>query len=154
MNERPSQVHDRETAAGRSFVYRHIVSFEETNLVGNVYFARYVSWQGRCREMFLHQNVPNLVEELAKDLRLITIRVSCDYFEELSAFDQLTVEMRLSFLRANRIGLDFDYVADRGVSKQQVARGFQEIGCFTLSSVGLSPCPIPRELAASLTPYE
>ena len=37
----------------RAFEYRHVVSFEETNLVGNVYFANHLSWQGRCRELFL-----------------------------------------------------------------------------------------------------
>ena len=31
------------------YEYRHIVSFEETNLVGNVYYVNYLRWQGRCR---------------------------------------------------------------------------------------------------------
>ena len=40
----------------RAYEYRHVVGFEETNLVGNVYFARFVSWQGRCRELFLRDH--------------------------------------------------------------------------------------------------
>ncbi len=32
---------------------RHTVGFEETNLVGNVYYVNYLRWQGRCRETFL-----------------------------------------------------------------------------------------------------
>ena len=31
------------------YEYRHVVGFEETNLVGNVYYVNYVRWQGRCR---------------------------------------------------------------------------------------------------------
>ena len=42
----------------RAYEYRHVVGFEETNVVGNVYFSRYVSWQGRCRELFLREGIP------------------------------------------------------------------------------------------------
>ena len=35
------------------FEYLHTVGFEETNLVGNVYYVNYLRWQGRCRELFL-----------------------------------------------------------------------------------------------------
>ena len=31
----------------RAFRYEHVVTFDETNLVGNVYFAHYLHWQGR-----------------------------------------------------------------------------------------------------------
>ena len=37
---------------------RHTVGFEETNLVGNVYYVNYLRWQGRCREMFLRDHAP------------------------------------------------------------------------------------------------
>ena len=37
----------------RTFEYRHVIGFEETNLVGNVYYANHVRWQGRCRELVL-----------------------------------------------------------------------------------------------------
>ena len=30
------------------YEYRHLVGFEETDLVGNVYYVNYVRWQGRC----------------------------------------------------------------------------------------------------------
>ena len=33
----------------RAFEYRHVVGFEETNLVGNVYYVSHLSWQGRAR---------------------------------------------------------------------------------------------------------
>ena len=32
-------------------------TFDETNLVGNVYFAHYLHWQGHCRESFLADHV-------------------------------------------------------------------------------------------------
>ena len=51
----------------KAYEYHHIVSFQETNLVGNVYYANYVQWQGRCREMFLKDNAQILSQNYAKD---------------------------------------------------------------------------------------
>jgi enediyne biosynthesis thioesterase len=136
-----------------SYGYRHIVSFEETNVVGNVYFTRHLAWQGRCRELFLKQSAPAVLVELARDLRLVTLRLSCEYFEELFALDTIDVLMSLSYLRQHRIGLDFDIVksdAGRGVC---IARGFQEIGCMRTTSHGLLPTAPPSSLVEALKRY-
>lgn len=135
------------------FTYRHVVSFEETNVVGNVYFTRHISWQGRCREMFLKQNLPEVLEELARDLRLVTLRVSCEYFEELAAFDEIDVRMSLAYIRQHRIGLDFNIIKLwQGVSVV-AARGFQEIGCMRTTGKGLVPDRPPAHLSEALKPY-
>ena len=42
-----------ELSMDKYYEYPHMVGFEETNLVGNVYYVNYLRWQGRCREMFL-----------------------------------------------------------------------------------------------------
>jgi enediyne biosynthesis thioesterase len=132
------------------FVYRHIVSFEETNLVGNVYFTRHMSWQGRCREMFLKYHAPAVMDELARDLRLVTLRVSCEYFAELTALDEIDVQMSLAHLRQHRIGLDFNFLKLLPAGTVLAARGFQEIGCMRLNSRGLAPVGPPPALAAAL----
>ena len=84
------------SAPAKAFVYRHIVSFEETNLVGNVYFVRHLAWQGRCREMFLWEHAPSVVAELSRSLRLVTIHASCDYYAELFAFDDSPPQAHLA----------------------------------------------------------
>jgi enediyne core biosynthesis thioesterase len=137
-----------------AFVYRHVVSFEETNVVGNVYFAHHVAWQGRCREMFLKAHTSGVLDEIRQDLRLVTLRVSCDYFAELQAFDEVELRMRLAFVRQHRIGLDFDYWAVTGGTDQLVARGFQEIGCMRQRPEGLSAVAVPEELAEALRSFE
>ncbi|MBR1147549.1 thioesterase family protein [Bradyrhizobium sp. AUGA SZCCT0431] len=136
------------------FVYRHIVSFEETNLVGNVYFTRHLAWQGRCREMFLRQHAPDILGDLARDLRLVTLRVSCEYFQELNAFDEIDLQMSLAHLRQNKIGLDFSYFKRGEGEEQTVAHGFQEIGCMRLAEKGLVPVNVPASLAGALRPFE
>ena len=61
----------------RAFEYETVVCFQETNVVGNVYFAEYLKWQGRCREMFLHQYAADVLDALYGTLRLVTLNCHC-----------------------------------------------------------------------------
>jgi enediyne core biosynthesis thioesterase len=137
----------------RAFVYRHLVSFEDTNVVGNVYFAKHVAWQGRCREHFLKIHAPAVLHELASDFRMVTLSVSCDYFEEVHALDEIEIRMSLAHVRAHRIGLSFEYVLCGGERERIVARGFQEIGCMRQGIDGLVPMSPPPLLADALKPF-
>lgn len=139
----------------RAFEYRHIVGFEETNLVGNVYYANHIRWQGRCREMFLREHCPEILSELHRDLALITLRCSCEYLSELEAFDQLAIRMRLGELTQNRIVFSFDYVKLADGFETLAARGEQAVACMRRSVAGgLEPCPVPRGLREALRGYE
>jgi enediyne biosynthesis thioesterase len=125
--------------------YRHIVSFQDTNVVGNVYFACHVAWQGRCRELFLKEHAPEVLAELTRDLRLVTLNVRCEYFAEILVADEVEIYMSLAHLRQNRIGLSFEYTVHRETAPTPVARGFQEVGCMRV--VGDSLLPVAPPLA-------
>src|SRR5688500_3698792 len=94
----------------RYYEIRHVVGFEETNLVGNVYYVNYVRWQGRCREMFLRERAPDLLADLRDDLKMFTLKVECEFLAELTAFDELAVRMTLAELTQTQIEFVFDYV--------------------------------------------
>ncbi|AFY50968.1 putative thioesterase [Nostoc sp. PCC 7524] len=136
-----------------AYEYLHIVSFEETNLVGNVYYANHVRWQGRCREMFLRELAPEVLAELSQDLALITIRVSCEYFAELFAFDKIAIRMRLGTLKHNRVPMLFEYWRLTDAGEEMVARGEQEIACMRRQDNKLVPTAIPSALQQALIPY-
>src|SRR5262249_10796842 len=119
-----------EGATMRFYEYRHAVTFEETNLVGNVYYVNHLRWQGRCREFFLRDHAPEVLAELARGLVLITTRCSCDYLAELAAFDEVVLRMRLGGLTQNRIALLFEYWRLRGAGEELVARGEQHVACM------------------------
>lgn len=138
----------------RTYEYQHIVSFEETNLVGNVYYANHVRWQGRCREMFLHEHAPEILAELSQDLALITIRVSCEYLAELFAFDKIVIRMRLGVLKQNRVPMLFEYWRLQDNNEELVARGEQEIACMRRQGEKLIPTPIPQVLREALQLYQ
>ncbi|MET0400497.1 MAG: acyl-CoA thioesterase [Longimicrobiaceae bacterium] len=136
-----------------AYEYRHVVGFEETNLVGNVYYANHVRWQGRVREMFLRDHAPEVLEALADGLALVTTRVSCEYFAELAAFDEVVVRMRLGAIAQNRVGMRFEYWRRRAEGEVLAARGEQEVACMRRDGGALVPAPVPAALRDALLPY-
>jgi enediyne biosynthesis thioesterase len=140
------------------YEYRHVVAFEETNLVGNVYYVNPLRWQGRCREMFLRDHAPAVIAEMARGLALVTTRCSCEYFAELYAFDEVIVRMHLAGLQQNRIAMRFEYVrrtpAGAGDREDVVARGEQEVACMQREGGRMVPVPVPAVLRDALRPFE
>jgi len=140
--------------ATRAYEHRHVVCFEETNLVGNVYYANHIRWQGKCREMFLRDHAPDLSSEIEKGLCLITTRCSCDYLAELCVFDEVVIRMRLTGLAQNRITMSFEYWRSTSPdSEEMVAHGLQEIVCMQRCEGSLEPVPIPKTLIDALRHY-
>lgn len=140
-------------ALSPAFSYRHRVSFEDTNLVGNVYFVRFLSWQGRCRELFLMEHAPGVLTDLEGTLRLVTLNVSCEYFAELRALDDVEVSMSLREQRQHRIRLAFQYFVHRRTARILAAHGTQDVGCMRQTAAGLSPTAVPAELMSALEPF-
>jgi enediyne biosynthesis thioesterase len=131
--------------------YRHVVTFDETNVVGNVYFAHYLHWQGHCRERFLADHCPAVLASVrTSDLALATVSCAMEYYAECFALDEVDVVMTLRDAGGNRIIMDFDF--DRGGTL--VARGNQTVACLRRTGAGVEPVPIPDELAGALTVYQ
>jgi enediyne biosynthesis thioesterase len=135
------------------FDYQHLVTFADTNLVGNVYFSNYLAWQGACREHFLAEHAPAVAGLLQRDLALVTVSCSCEFFSELYAIDKVSVRMSLAGCVANRILMDFEYYRIAPLPAQLIARGHQTVACMTRADGGLIPAEIPAELAAALVSY-
>jgi enediyne polyketide synthase len=136
-----------------SYSYRHVVGFGDTNLVGNVYFVNHLEWQGRCREMFLRDKTPSLLDDLAQGLALVTTKCSCEYVAELTAFDEVRVDMRLNSLTVDRIALGFEYWRCRDGGEDLAALGEQEIACMRLVGGKKVAVAIPEALVEALRPY-
>jgi enediyne biosynthesis thioesterase len=135
------------------YEYRHLVGFEETNLVGNVYYVNYLRWQGRCREMFLRERATAVLEDLQNDLKLFTLKCECEFFVEITAFDELSIRMRLEDLTQTQIGFAFDYVRLRDDMEVLVARGRQRIACMRGPNTDTKPTRVPEALRAALAPF-
>jgi enediyne biosynthesis thioesterase len=135
------------------YEYRHVVGFEETNLVGNVYYVNHLRWQGRCRELFLREHAPDVVALLADGLSLVTTHCACDYLAEVAAFDEIVIRMRLGTLAQTHLSLEFEYWRAAPDGDQLVARGDQQIACMRRQDGRLGAVPLPPALRKALEPY-
>src|SRR3989442_11705429 len=137
----------------RYYEYHHIVTFQEINLVGNVYYTHHLDWQGRCRELFLRDHAPDVIEQLSQSLSLATVRCSCEYLAELGVFDEVILRMRLIELAQNRITLGFEYWRRKAGGEDLIARGEQQIACMKREAGQLTATPVPQSLRAALAAY-
>jgi len=137
----------------RFYEYRHIVTLRETSLVGNVYYTHHLDWQGRCREMFLREHAPAVMDELSAGLSLATVRCACEYLAELVVFDEVILHMRLAEMIQNRITLAFEYWRRKDGQQELVARGEQQIACMKREGHRLVPTSVPASLREALTAY-
>lgn len=135
------------------YEYRHVVGFEETNLVGNVYNVNYARWQDRCREMFLLEHAPGVLDELSDDLVLRPIESQCEYLAEACAFDEVSIRMRLEELTQTQIGFVFDVVRVREGVEDLIARCRQRVACMRDIDGVVTPAPVPPQLASELRAY-
>jgi len=138
-----------------AYEHRHVVGFEETSLVGNVYFTNYLLWQGHCRERFLRDHAPEVLEPISRrEIAFLTRSCSCDFGATFGfvALDLVIVRMSLAKFRGGRMSLDFEYAhGDRpGVV---IARGTQEVHCQARRADSWVPVPFPAALARALLAF-
>lgn len=137
----------------RAFEYRHTVTFQETNVVGNVYFSNHVAWQGRCREMFLKQHAPRVLRDLEDGLSLVTLHVSCEYFDELHAFDELVIKMFAKEVTTSRLTMSFQYIRESRSGPQLVASGEQRVAAMRLANGSKTLAELPAEMVHALAKF-
>jgi enediyne biosynthesis thioesterase len=137
----------------RTYDYRHVVTFQDTNVVGNVYFASFVAWQGACREHFLRDHAPGVLQQLAGDLALVTVSCQCEFLAEVFAFDEVIVRMSLVEALHNRLDLRFEYVRIAAGAEELVAIGRHRVACMRRDGAHRVAAPIPDELRAAALEY-
>jgi enediyne biosynthesis thioesterase len=143
----------RRLVSKRYYEYRHVVGFEETNLVGDIYHVNYGRWQDRCREMFLLQHTPDLLDASYSNLTLSMVRSEYECLAEVAAFDEVSVRMRLEEMAPIHFSLAFDFVRLRDGVKQLVAQGRQRVACLRGVNGATAPARVPASLVAVLDDY-
>jgi len=107
--------------------YRHLVTFGDTNVARNVYFARYFDWQGVYRERALHDAYPDFVEDLQRGFGFATEYAHMDFFHEAKLFDDILIRIRISDFSRTRIEFSFDFNRDSPSPKLLLASGKQAV---------------------------
>lgn len=142
------------TPQGAYFEYRFTTTFEETNLVGNIYFANYVLWQGKCREMFINEYCPDVADAINDGLGLITLDLSAQYVSQLFAFDKVVMRMSLEAQSASRLMMNFEYYKDEGGHLTLVCRGHQATAAMREENGVMVPVHFPDSMLEAIEEYK
>ena len=113
--------------AHKAYNCYHVVTLEETNLVGNVNVTHYLRWQGHCREQFLIECAPSILPALTADFALATVSCHCDFFAELYAADIIEIRVGLRAIEDHRITMTFDYYRLKGTPQCQGDEAVQRV---------------------------
>jgi enediyne biosynthesis thioesterase len=103
--------------------------------------------------MFLLEKAPEVLADIRDDLKLFTLKVDCEFIAEITAFDELSIRMRLEDLTQTQIGFAFEYVRLRDGLEELVARGSQRIACMRGPNTETRPTRVPEALRAALSRY-
>jgi enediyne core biosynthesis thioesterase len=145
----------------QSYLYEHVVSFEETNALGNVYFSNFLRWQGVCRERFLKEHAPELIGQFTDGLKIATLECSCSYYWELYPFDRVVIEMYLDnsdgadkSTESDVLRICFKYWKDAEPQRLLAAQGEQRITfLYSQSPTSWERGPLPEVLRVALVPF-
>ncbi len=89
---------------------------------------------------------------IGQGLALVTVRVTCEYYRELAAFDGLIIRMQLLDLSPHRMSLQFDYWVRTEKGEELAARGEQDLACMMRRDGKVEPAPWPESLREALLP--
>lgn len=126
-------------------------SLQDSNLVGNIYFANYYTWQARLIDQYLYGLIPQTFRAMGAlgALRCVATRV--DHLVDAMPFDTIEVSLSLDALHECGVTFGFDYfrVQPDG-SRQKLAVGRQECLWITRQTGVSHPGALPAALRDDL----
>ncbi len=132
---------------GQTFVMKLMPTYDDTNSVGNVYFANYVRWVGKARELFFNICMPDF-DLKTTNYYVLTKSFNHDFRREASEFDPVTVRIRIA--RHNR---KFVTLAHEIHSESQGLLGRGEQSLMFVDTEQYRPLDIPRDIISGFLPY-
>ncbi len=123
-------------------------SLDNSNLVGNVYFANYFSWQGQTRDRYFYNLVPECFRGTGEMGELICLESRVDHLREAMPFDSIRVTMALKRLTAVSAEFFFEYFkAEADGSRTKLAFGMQKTAWVVRDENGRpSLAPFPEKV--------
>jgi enediyne polyketide synthase len=129
-------------------------TLEDANLVGNIYFSNYAVWQGRVRDRFLYQLVPNLYHGMNTQGELLCRTSRIEHLREAMPFDNIEVTMSPRTVHEHGVRLFFEYFRlTPDNARQKLAFGEHD-AVWMKRGTGdrLVPAPLPREILDAISP--
>ena len=116
------QVEARRRVTPTLWRYKVSAGLEDSNVVGNVYFARFFAWQNRARDAYVESTMPGVLRDA--DLgEFIVTDVDLQFLREAMPFDDLVVELGLRRLTTQSVVFEVTFV--REPDGRKLCRGSQ-----------------------------
>ncbi len=132
---------------GKWFEVRLTATYNDTNSVGNIYFANYVAWVGKTRELFFRHCMP------AFDLKqtpfyILTRSFNHKFVREAKEFDEVMVRLRIG--KYNRKFVNLEHKLFDG-HQNLLGEGDQSL--MFVRSDDYHLIDIPKDVVTAFTPY-
>jgi acyl-CoA thioesterase FadM len=107
-------------------------SLEDANLVGNIYFANYYVWQGRIRDHFLYELLPERFRGTGEAGELRCLYSKIEHLREAMPFERVMIKMSLGRVHEKGVQMLFEYYRLTADGRQEkLAFGEQRAAWFT-----------------------
>jgi acyl-CoA thioesterase FadM len=100
-------------------------TLEDSNLIGNIYFANYSKWLGRTVDLFFYDLIPEVFKGTGDKGELLCLNCEIEHLREAMPFDKVIVKMYLDTLYESGLDLYFEYYRlniDSSETKLAIAR--------------------------------
>jgi acyl-CoA thioesterase FadM len=116
---------------------------DDANLVGNIYFARYFTWQSRACDQFLYAVAPTMVTGAGEVQEFLPLGSRMDFLRDAFPFDRIRLEMRVRGMTESAATLEFVFfrVLSDG-SAEKLSVGEEDVAWVRRAANG-SPVPAP-----------
>ncbi len=139
--------HARGHFEGNWFCHTFMMTYSDTNSVGNVYFANYIVFVGKVREMFFRTAMPEF--DLKKTgFYILTRQIEHKFQIEAKEFDLLTVRIRVAGFNRKFATLEHQIVNQ---AREILGHGRQIL--MFVSSQDYRLVDLPNELKTAFLPY-
>jgi YbgC/YbaW family acyl-CoA thioester hydrolase len=132
---------------GQWFVVHMIPTYDDTNSVGNVYFANYLRWVGKARELFFNACMPNF-DLKNTDFYVLTRSISHDFRRETREFDAVTIRVKIAGHNRKFVTLAHEIHSE---THGLLGRGEQSL--MFVDTANFHPLDIPRSIVEGFLPY-
>ncbi len=146
-SERPAATWLSGRFEGNWFLYDVIPTYDDTNSVGNVYFANYVRWVGKTRELFFARCVPDF-DLKTTGFFILTRDFYHKFVRETREFEAVLVRIRVGKHNRKFVTLEHEV---RGADGDLLGKGTQQLMFVDVASHALIDVPV--DMLRGFLPY-
>jgi len=129
------------------FCHQFIPTYQDTNSVGNVYFAMYLMWVGKTRELFFAHAMPDFNPN-DTEFFILTRNIEHKFQKEIKEFDEATICIKIADFNRKFVTMEHKITDASGAL---VGKGKQTLMFVDSKNYGL--IDIPAEVTTSFMDY-